>query len=505
MNLRQEAFVSGNVPPPEQTVPGVGSPQDRPDSNSGAIESLRRGLSFRHLQLIAIGGTIGTGLFLGSGKAINLAGPSIIFVYAIIGFMLFFVMRAMGELLLSNLNYKSFIDFTEDLLGPWAGFFTGWTYWFCWIVTVISEIIAISGFVLFWWHDIPLWVPAAIAIVALLALNLPTVTAFGEIEFWFALIKIVAILTLIVVGLVLIFMAFPLPGGGVASFANIWNDNGMFPNGFVGFVAGFQVAVFSFVGLEMVGTAAAETKDPRRNLPRAINAIPLRLVLFYVLSIAIIISVTPWSQIVPDKSPFVAMFILAGVTTAAGIINFVVLTSASSSANSGIYSTSRMLFGLAKAGDAYFGFGRLSSRRVPANALVFSSAFLLLAVALLYAGRSVMEAFTMTTTLASLLFIFVWSMILFAYIAYRKRRPRLHAQSSYKMPGGVAMCFVVLAFFAFVLWALSQKEDTLFGLFLTPIWFAVLGFAYSLLRKNEWHRVRREEFAKKVRDELAAR
>ncbi len=391
------------------------------------------------------------------------------------------------------------------MLGPWAGFFTGWTYWFCWIVTVISEIIAISGFALFWWPEVPMWIPALVAIVALLALNLPTVKAFGEIEFWFALIKIIAIVALIVVGLVMVFSAFPLPSGATASFANIWNDNGMFPNGFVGFVAGFQVAVFSFVGLEMIGTAAAETKNPERNMPRAINTIPIRLMLFYVLSIIIIISVTPWSQIVPEKSPFVAMFMLAGVTTAAGLVNFVVLTSASSSANSGIYSTSRMLFGLARAGDAMASFGRLSTRKVPANALIFSCAFLLLAVGLLYAGKSVMEAFTMTTTLASLLFIFVWSMILIAYLAYRRRRPHVHAASAYKMPGGVAMCVAVLAFFTFVLWALSQKDDTLFGLLLTPVWFAVLGVAYALVRKNDWHRVRRESFAKKLRDEIAER
>jgi len=413
MNSRQEAFVSENIPPQEEKAPAARSSRSQPDSSPSEPEHLHRGLSIRHLRLIAIGGTIGTGLFLGSGKAISLAGPSIILVYAIIGFMLFFVMRAMGEVLLSNLKYRSFIDFTEDLLGPWAGFFTGWTYWFCWIVTVISEIVAIAGFALFWWPEMPLWVPASLAIVALLALNLPTVKAFGEIESWFALIKIAAIMMLVVVGLIMIATEFRTPTGSVASFANIWNDNGVFPTGFTGFVAGFQVAVFSFVGLEMVGTAAAETKDPEKNMPRAINTIPLRLMLFYVLSIVIIISVTPWSQITPGESPFVAMFMLVGVTMAAGIVNFVVLTSASSSANSGIYSTSRMLFSLAKERDSMARFGRLSSRKVPANALIFSCAFLLIAVGLLYAGTSIIEAFTMTTTLASLLFIFVWSMILF--------------------------------------------------------------------------------------------
>jgi amino acid permease len=168
----------------------------------GGQPHLARSLSNRHIQLIAIGGAIGTGLFMGSGKTISLAGPSVIFVYMIIGFMLFFVMRAMGELLLSNLEYKSFSDFAGDLLGPWASFFTSWTYWLCWIVTAIAELIAIALYASFWWPDLPLWIPALAAVLVLLAFNLTSVKAFGETEFWFALIKIVAIVTLIVVGLV---------------------------------------------------------------------------------------------------------------------------------------------------------------------------------------------------------------------------------------------------------------------------------------------------------------
>lgn len=202
---------------------------ETPSTGSAEAPHLSRQLANRHIQLIAIGGAIGTGLFMGSGKTISLAGPSVIFVYMIIGFMLFFVMRAMGELLLSNLQYKSFSDFAADLLGPWAGFFTGWTYWFCWIVTGIADIIAISGYVQYWWPDLQLWIPAVVAIAALLLLNLPTVRAFGETEFWFALIKIIAIVSLIVVGLVMVFAHFTAPNGAQAGFDNLWNDGGMFP------------------------------------------------------------------------------------------------------------------------------------------------------------------------------------------------------------------------------------------------------------------------------------
>ena len=431
---------------------------------------------------------------MGSGKTISLAGPSVIFVYMIIGFMLFFVMRAMGELLLSNMAYKSFSDFAADLLGPWAGFFTGWTYWFCWIVTGIADVIAISGYFKYWWPGLAAWIPALLTIAALLLLNLPTVRAFGETEFWFALIKIIAIVSLIVVGIVMVVSGFTAPNGATSGIDNLWNDGGMFPTGFMGFVAGFQIAVFAFVGIELVGTTAAEAKDPEKNLPKAINSIPIRVLLFYVVALTVIIAVTPWREISADKSPFVAMFTLAGLGIAASVINFVVLTSAASSANSGIYSTSRMVFGLAQEGDAPRALGKLNSRKVPANALMFSCIFLLASLILLFSGDSVIEAFTIVTTISALLFMFVWTIILASYMVYRKRRPHLHEASKFKMPGGIVMCWVVLAFFVFILWALTTKDDTLQALLVTPIWFVVLGIAWAIIRRRPAHRARYDAF-----------
>ena len=478
--------------------PAESSDFSGPSGSSGVRSSaepeLSRSLSSRHIQLLAIGGAIGTGLFMGSGKTISVAGPSVIFVYMIIGFMLFFVMRAMGELLLSNLRYKSFSDFSADLLGPWAGFFTGWTYWFCWVVTGIADVVAIAHYVTFWWAETPLWIPALACIVLLLVLNLPTVKAFGETEFWFALIKILAIVTLIVVGLVMILTRFQHGDGVTAGFNNLWEHGGLFPTGPMGFVAGFQIAVFAFVGIELVGTAAAETKDPEKNLPRAINSIPIRIMLFYVGALVVLISVVPWNEFSADESPFVGMFALAGLGAAAAVVNFVVLTSAASSANSGIYSTSRMVFGLAHDGDAPKAFGRLSRRKVPQNALFFSCTFLLAGVVLLYAGESVSAAFTLVTTISALCFMFVWSIILISYLAYRRRRPQLHEASTFKMPGGVVMVYVVLAFFGFILWALTTQPDTLIALLVTPIWFVLLGVVYAFLRRTPLHQARVAEY-----------
>lgn len=447
-------------------------------------EHLRRNLTNRHIQLIAIGGAIGTGLFMGSGKTISLAGPSIIFVYMIIGFMLFFVMRAMGELLLSNLEYKSFSDFAADLLGPWAGYFTGWTYWFCWVVTGIADVVAITAYAQFWFPGLSDWVASLAVVLLLLGLNLATVKMFGEMEFWFAMIKIVAIVALILIGLGMVLMHFESPTGSVASFSNLWNDGGWFPKGLSGFFAGFQIAVFAFVGIELVGTTAAETKDPEKSLPRAINSIPIRIIMFYVFALIMIMSVTPWSSVVPDKSPFVELFVLAGLPAAASIINFVVLTSAASSANSGVFSTSRMLYGLAQDGVAPKRFALLSKRAVPSSGLTFSCVCLLGGVVLIYLIPNVVTVFTMVTTVSAILFMFVWSIILCSYMVYRKQRPHLHEKSIYKMPFGKLMCCVCLAFFAFVIVLLTLEADTRQALMVTPIWFVILGLGWMFIRKR---------------------
>ena len=311
----------------------------------------------------------------------------------IIGFMLFFVMRAMGELLLSNLEYKSFSDFAADLLGPWAGFFTGWTYWFCWVVTGIADVVAITTYAQFWFPELSQWIASLLCVLLLLGLNLgdgEDVRRNG----------------------VLVCddqnhrhrradrrragddrHAVQSPTGTVASFTHLWNDGGMFPKGISGFFAGFQIAVFAFVGIELVGATAAETRigeiaAARHQLDSDPHHHVLRVLLI------VIMSVTPWNSVVPDKSPFVELFVLVGLPAAASVINFVVLTSAASSANSGVFSTSRMLFGLAQEGDAPKSFANLSKRAVPANGLTFSCICLLGGVVLIYLIPNVMTVFT---------------------------------------------------------------------------------------------------------------
>lgn len=448
---------------------------------------LHRALSNRQIQLIAIGGAIGTGLFMGSGRTISRAGPAVVVVYAVVGLFVFFVLRAMGELLLSNLNYKSFVDFAADLLGPAAGFFIGWSYWFAWVVNGIAEIVAITGYSKFWWPNLPIWIPAVVTVAVVLIFNLFSVRNFGEIEFWFALIKITAIMGLIVVGAVLVATDFVSPSGDRATLANLWTGGGFFATGFSGVVGGFQIAFFAFVGVELVGTAAAETADPRRTLPRAINAVPLRVAIFYVGALLAILTVVPWRHFASGESPFVTMFSLAGLGAAASLVNFVVITSAASSANSGVFSTGRMLFGLAGEGSAPSLFRRLNRGGVPASAVSVTAPVLLISVPLLYASGSVIGVFTVITTIASLLFMFVWSMVVVSYLVYRRRYAQRHAASIYRMPGGVVMCWAILAFFVFVLWTLSTEPDTAAAMAWFPAWFAILTLGWLVVRRRPGH------------------
>ncbi len=445
---------------------------------------MQRGLKNRHLQLIAIGGAIGTGLFLGSGKLISVSGPAIIFVYMVIGFFVFFIMRALGELLLSNLNYHTFGDIAKDMLGPWAGFFVSWNYWFSWVIACVADIIAITAYVQWFNPEIPSWLPALITAGVLLILNLQPVKYFGETEFWFAILKIVAILSLIAVGLILVLTGFTSPEGTQASFANLWEHGGMFPMGASGFVLGFQMGIFSFIGVEMVGTAAAETENPRKTLPKAINSIVLRILIFYVGALAIIMSVTPWNQIEADKSPFVTTLALAGFGLAAAAIQLVVLTSAASSANGGLYSGTRMLFGLSKDGHAPKSFSLTDSRGVPRRSVFFTSVFLFAAIPLLFAGDGVVAAFTFVSSMCATMILFTWGSIVVSYIVYRKRFPERHASSGFKMPLSRIMPWGVLVFFAFIAGTLLYGEDTRPPFLATPLWFLLLAVLWQLRKRK---------------------
>ncbi|SDS36732.1 D-serine/D-alanine/glycine:proton symporter, AAT family [Paenibacillaceae bacterium GAS479] len=440
-------------------------------------QRLERGLKNRHVQLIAIGGAIGTGLFLGAGKSIHLAGPSILFAYLITGVICFFIMRALGELLLSNLNYHSFVDFVREYLGNMAAFLTGWTYWFCWISIAMADLTAVGLYIQYWLPGVPQWMPALIALVILLFMNLATVKLFGEMEFWFALIKVIAILGLIVVGIFMIIKGFSTDSGA-ASFTNLWIHGGMFPNGINGFILSFQMVVFAFVGIELVGLTAGETEDPKRVIPKAINNIPIRVLIFYIGALIVIMSIYPWNAIVPTESPFVQVFVAVGIAAAAGIVNFVVLTSAASACNSAIFSTSRMMYSLAKDNNAPQSLANLNARKVPSNALFFSTVVILISVVLNYVMPE--GVFTLITSISTVCFIFIWGIMVISHLKYRKTRTDLAKASQFKLPLYPFTNYLILLFLAFILVVLALAEDTRIALLVTPVWFVLLIVIYKM-------------------------
>jgi len=455
------------------------------DQLTSENQNLSRGLKNRHVQLLAIGGAIGTGLFLGSGRSIHLAGPSILFAYMITGVILFFVMRALGELLLSNLNYNSFVDFVQDYLGNGAAFITGWTYWFCWISLAMADVTAAGLYVQYWFPNIAQWVPSLVVLVILLIMNLTAVKLFGEMEFWFALIKVVAIVSLIIIGTFMIIKGFSTDAG-VSSFTNLWSNGGWFPNGVSGFILSFQMVVFAFTGIELVGLTAGETENPEHVIPKAINNIPIRIIIFYIGALIVIMSIYPWNSINPEKSPFVQVFAAVGIAAAASIVNFVVLTSAASACNSGIFSTSRMVYSLAKENNAPDSMKKLTSRQVPSNALMFSATVILISVILNYIMPE--GVFVLITSISTFCFIFIWTIIVICHLKYRKTNPELAAKSKFKMPLYPIINYIILAFFAFVIVTLALNSETRVALFVTPVWFIALGVIYKILkskRKNE--------------------
>ncbi|WP_429971653.1 amino acid permease [Fructilactobacillus sp. Tb1] len=443
-------------------------------SNNNNSKKMARGLKNRHVQLIALGGTIGTGLFLGSGESIGLTGPSILLAYAITGIMCFFIMRALGTLLLSDLSANSFIEPIAKYLGTTTGFVAGWTYWMCWIIGAIAEVTAAGIYVNYWFPGVPAWFTGLVILAIIYMLNIINVAAYGETEFWFALIKIIAICAIIIVGIVLVIINYKTPVGH-ASVSNLYS-HGFFGNGWQGFALSFQMVVFSLTGVEMVGMTAGETKDPVHVIPKAIDAVPFRIILFYIGALAAIMCVIPWHTITPDASPFVEVFKNIGVTGAAGIINFVVLTAATSACNSSIYTTGRMMFSMTNESNGKFTkkLGTLSKRKIPQNAITFS--ILIVAAATLLNVLVPKGVFVFIASISTTLFLFMWTLIILAQLKYRKQVDKQGNEDKllFKMPLYPYSSYMVLVFLAFVAIVLLFRTSSLIALVGSLVWISAL-------------------------------
>lgn len=443
--------------------------------------SLQRGLKNRHIQLIAMGGAIGTGLFLGSAQIIQSAGPSIILGYALGGLIVFLIMRQLGEMIVEEPVAGSFSHFAHKYWGKFAGFLTGWNYWMLYILVAMTELTAVAKYINHWW-DIPAWISVLFFFLLITAINLSNVKFYGESEFWLAIIKVTAIIAMIIFGLYLILSA---DSTSVASFSNLWSHGGFFPNGFEGLFFMLAFLMFAFGGIELIGMAAAEAENPKETIPKAINQVVFRVLIFYVGSLTILLSLVPWNQLELgglDKSPFVMIFSQLGISWAAHLLNFIILTAALSVYNSGMYANSRMLYSLAQQGNAPKVFAKTNKQGVPIPAVLLSAVLIFSCVLLNY--------FVPEEALKHLMYVVVgalvlnWAMISFTHLKFKRYIRHKQLKTSYPALWSPFSNYLVLGFIAvvlYIMWTQGFQESVI----MIPIWVTLMLLLYDYLNPKD--------------------
>ncbi|WP_066527590.1 amino acid permease [Corynebacterium bouchesdurhonense] len=373
-----------------------------------------RGLTHRHIHFIALGSAIGTGLFYGSAGAIQAAGPSVLLVYLLGGAVVYFMLRALGEMSVRHPVRGSFAVYCREHLGGLGGYITGWMFAFEMMIVCLADLTAIGIYMKLWFPATPSWVWIAVTLLVIGAANLASVRWFGELEFAFTIIKVGAVVAMILGGAAI--LAFNLgENPELTGIDNLWNDGGFFPNGVQGMIAAFILVLFAFGGTEIIGVAGTEADDPDRAIPKAVNTVPARILLFYVLAILVILMLNPWRTIDGEQSPFVQIFSTLGVSWAAGLLNLVVITAALSAINADLFGTGRVLTGLAKEGLAPKAMSR-TVRDIPVMTTASLLLVLILGVVLNAAFPNVFETIAALATFAT---VFVWLMILLAHLASR--------------------------------------------------------------------------------------
>lgn len=389
---------------------------------------LRRGLTARHIQFMALGSAIGTGLFYGSSTAIQTAGPAVLIAYMVGGAVIFLVMRALGEMAVRHPVAGSFGQYASRYVGPFAGFLTGWTYAFEMFVVALADVTAFGVYMGFWFPDVERWVWILAVVFVIAAVNLASVTVFGELEFWFALIKIVAIVAMIAGGAAIIVFGFANPTGHETGVSNLFAEGGFAPHGLWGLLASLTIVMFAFGGTEVIGITAGEAENPKKALPRAINSVPARILLFYVLALTVIMMIQPWNTIDGDASPFVSIFSGLGLEGAAHVLNLVVITAALSAINADVFAAGRMLHGLAEQGQAPRAFSRTTTSGVPFLTVLTMVCALLLGVLLNVWFHD--QIFFLIAALATFATVVVWLMILISHARMKAEMSRRNGPPS---------------------------------------------------------------------------
>ncbi|MEV0993847.1 amino acid permease [Nonomuraea sp. NPDC050202] len=437
-------------------------------------EGYTHALGNRQVQMIAIGGAIGVGLFLGSGGRLAAAGPALVLSYAAAGVAAFFVMRALGELVLYRPVSGSFVEYAGEFIGPWAAFASGWMYWINWAATGVAELTAIAAYIHYWAPAFPQWLTALIALGFVMTVNLLSVRLFGELEFWFAMLKVLAITVFLVVGLVLVVFAI-----GEAGPHNLVSHGGFFPTGFPLVLMSLQSVVFAYASIELVGITAGETARPHEVMPKAINGVVWRIAVFYVGSVALLAMVLPWTAYRAGTSPFVTVFSGLGVPWAADAMNLVVITAALSSCNSGLYATGRILRSMAMKQEAPRFAGALSTRHVPIGGILFTAAMFLAGVALFYFLPE--RAFNIATAVASLGVITTWGVLVHCQTRLRRTGHR----SAFPMPGSPYTNWLTMAFLALVVLLMPfADQDQRVAFYLIPLLVAAIALGWWTVRRR---------------------
>ncbi|MEQ4531170.1 MAG: proline-specific permease ProY [Mixta sp.] len=443
---------------------------------------LKRGLSTRHIRFMALGSAIGTGLFYGSADAIKMAGPSVLLAYVIGGVVAYIIMRALGEMSVNNPQSSSFSRYAQDYLGPMAGYITGWTYCFEILIVAIADVTAFGIYMGVWFPDVPHWIWVLSVVLVIGAVNLMSVKVFGEVEFWFSFFKVATIIIMIVAGLGMIIWGIG-NGGQPTGIHNLWTNGGFFAHGVVGMLLSLQMVMFAYGGIEIIGITAGEAEEPEKSIPRAINSVPWRILVFYVGTLFVIMSIYPWNQVGTQGSPFVLTFQHLGIAAAASILNFVVLTASLSAINSDVFGVGRMLHGMAQQGHAPKMFMKVSERGIPWVTVVVMMLAMLIAVYLNYLMPE--KVFLVIASLATFATVWVWIMILCSQIAFRRKLTKAQAQAlKFALPGGSATAIFGVLFLIFIIGMIGYFPDTRVSLYVGAVWIVLLLAGYKLVRRR---------------------
>lgn len=401
------------------------------------VPELKRSMTAGQMEMISLGGAIGVGLFMGASSTIKWTGPSVLLAYIFVGVILYIVMRALGEMLYVDPGTGSFADYASEHVHPIAGYLAEWANVFQYIVVGISEVVATTEYLRFWWKGTSDWVAGVIIILFLLVANLASAKAYATLEFWFAMIKVVTIILMILLGFAVILFGFG-NGGHPVGFSNLWSHGGFFTGGLKGFFFSMAIIVGSYEGIELIGISAGEVSDPHKAIVKSVKSVLWRILIFYVGAIFVIVTIYPWNKLDSIGSPFVTTFAKVGITAAASVINFVVLTAALSGANSGIYSSSRMLYKLAHEGEAPKTFGHVSKRIVPSHAIIgiTSGIFVgfMLNVLAQFLNKSLANVFVIVYSSSVLPGMVAWFVILLAELRFRRKNPHLMENHPFKLP-----------------------------------------------------------------------